>query len=186
MNDIPKHKVFISYHEEDKAYKSRFVSMMGRRIVDRSVKVGNIDDRNVKTATIRQRIRDDFIRDATVTIVLIGPATWQRKHVDWEISSSIRKTKKNPRCGLIGILLPNHPTYGQKQISNRLIPPRLSDNLSDDGFARIYKWPELWTPAKVATWINQAFVRRDGILPKNSRKPFSRNRTTDPKKGWKN
>ena len=81
---------------------------MGKRIVDRSVDTGNIDDTGLKTATVRQKIRDDYIRDATVAIVLIGPRTWQRKHVDWEIGSSIRKTKRNPRCGLLGIVLPNH------------------------------------------------------------------------------
>ena len=51
-----------------------------------------------------------------MTIVLIGPCTWQRKHVDWEIGASLRKTRKNSRCGLLGILLPNHPDYKKLQI----------------------------------------------------------------------
>ena len=51
---------------------------MGKRIVDRSVDTGNIKDTSLKTATVRQKIRDEYIRDATVTIVLIGPRTWQR------------------------------------------------------------------------------------------------------------
>ena len=184
MPEIPRHKVFISFHENDVKYKNRFVSMMGKRIVDRSVKLGNIDDKNIKTATIRQKIRDNYIRDATVTIVLIGPETWQRKHVDWEIGSSIRKTRKNPRCGLIGILLPDHRNYKSKSINQRLIPPRLADNVSVDGFARIYRWPQPWAPAKVAQWIHEAYVRRDAMLPDNGRLQFGRNRTTDPKKGW--
>ena len=66
MNDIPKHKVFVSYHHEDQDYKDRFARMMEGYIVDRSVGDGDIDDRNIRTETIRQRIRDDFIRDATV------------------------------------------------------------------------------------------------------------------------
>ena len=184
MAPIPRHKVFISFHEDDVKYKNQFVRMMGGRTVDRSVKVGNIDDSNIKTATIRQRIRDDFIRDASVTIVLIGLETWQRKHVDWEIGSSIRKTKRNPRCGLIGILLPNHPNYRSKRINPRLIPPRLADNNFTDGFARVYRWPSPWTPAKVAQWIHEAYVRSEAILPDNVRPQFGRNRTTDPRKGW--
>ena len=116
VNQIPKHKVFISFHEQDIEYKESFVRMMGRRIVDRSVDTGSIDDTGLKTTTVRQKIRDEYIRDASVTIVLIGPCTWQRKHVDWEIGASLRKTKRNSRCGLLGILLPNHrdfqrPTY---------------------------------------------------------------------------
>ena len=43
--------------------------MMGRRIVDRSVDTGNIDDSGLKTTTVRQKIRDEYIADATVTIV---------------------------------------------------------------------------------------------------------------------
>ena len=95
-SQIPRHKVFISFHEQDIKRKEALVRMMGKRIVDRSVDTGNIDDTGLKTATVRQKIRDEYMRDATVTVVLIGPCTWQRKHVDWEIGSSIRKTKKNP------------------------------------------------------------------------------------------
>ena len=124
----PRHKVFISFHEKDIEYKKRFVRMMKRHLVDKSVEVNDIDDRNIKTETIRQRIRDRFIADATVIIVLIGPCTWQRKHVDWEIGSSIRATKNNSRCGLVGLLLPNHPDYKKRKPNRRLIPPRLADN----------------------------------------------------------
>ncbi len=179
-----RHKVFVSFHEQDIKYKEEFVRMMGKRIVDRSVDTGNIDDTGLKTTTVRQKIRDEYIRDATVTIVLIGPCTWQRKHVDWEIGSSIRRTKKNPRCGLMGILLPNHPNYGKKR-NMRLTPPRLADNCKgDDPYSLVYDWPKPWAPAKIAGWIHRAFVRRDGTQPDNSYPPFGRNRTRDYRKGW--
>ena len=110
MARTPKRKVFISYHDtdEDRSFKDRLVQKGRDVFVDKSVDTGDIDDTNLKVATIRQKIRDDYIRDATVTIVLIGPRTWQRKHVDWEIGGSLRKTKKNSRCGLLGVVLPNH------------------------------------------------------------------------------
>ena len=182
---VPRHKVFISFHEQDIRQKEAFVRMMGKRIVDRSVDTGNIDDTGLKTPTVRQKIRDQYIRDATVTIVLIGPHTWQRKHVDWEIGSSIRKTKKNPRCGLLGIVLPNHSNHGKKALEPRLIPPRLADNCTgDDPYALVYDWPSPWTPATIAEWIHRAFVRRDGTPPNNSRMPFARNRTRDYRQGW--
>ena len=175
-NQIPRHKVFISFHEQDIQYKERFVGMMGKRIVDRSVDTGNIDDTGLKVTTVRQKIRDDYISDATVTIVLIGPCTWQRKHVDWEIGSSMRKTKKNPRCGLVGILLPNHPHYWKGTLNPYLIPPRLAGNWQgDDPYTLIYKWPNPWTPARIGEWIHRAFVRRQGPPPNNERKPFGRN-----------
>ena len=77
----------------------------------------------------------------TVTIVLMGPCTWQRKHVDWEIGSSLRATKNNSRCGLLGIWLPSHPDYGRSNYNPRLIPPRLADNCNGDNpYARLYDW----------------------------------------------
>ena len=137
----PRHKVFVSFHHDDQKYKDWFVTVMKGDIVDKSVEDGDIDDR-IKVETIRQKIRDDFIADATVTIVLIGPCTWQRKHVDWEIGSSLRDTKLNSRCGLLGILLPNHPDFEKRTYTPRLIPQRLADNCGgNDRFACIYDWP---------------------------------------------
>ena len=179
----PRHKVFISFHNDDQNYKDRFVAMMERNFVDKSVRDDDIDDANLKAARIRQIIRDEFIADATVTVVLIGPCTWQRKHVDWEIGSSLRKTRKNPRCGLLGILLPNHPDFGKRQYQSRLIPPRLADNCKgDDAFASIYDWNG--NSDTVRRWIHRAFQRRDETLPNNRRLPFRDNRTTPCSQGW--
>lgn len=185
--NIPRHRVFISYHDEDRQYKDRFVRNMGESIIDESVQVDDIDDTNLQVETIRQYIRDDYIADATVTIVLIGPCTWQRKHVDWEIGSSLRDTKNNSRCGLLGILLPHHPDHGKKTYSPRLIPPRLADNCKDDDpFASIYDMPGSWIEEKVRGWIHQAFLRRRREPPPvNSRPQFGRNRSGPCSQGWK-
>ena len=183
---IPRHRVFISFHDQDRKWMEKFARQMGEHIVDRSVKVGNIDDRNIKTETIRQKIRDENLRDSTVTIVLIGPCTWQRKHVDWEIGSSLRDTKYNPRSGLLGILLPNHPNYKKKRANPHQVPPRLADNLvGEDAFAMVYKWPEPWAPVRIRGWIHRAFTRRNGAPPNNGRLPFKRNRRTNCSAGWK-
>ena len=186
MPEAPRHKVFISFHHEDQQYKDRFVQMMGDDIVDESVDDGDIDDENLRTETIRQKIRDDFIRDATVTVVLIGSCTWQRKHVDWEIGSSLRKTEKNSRCGLLGILLPNHPNYRKKEYNPRLVPPKLADNVSnasaDGPYAIVYNWAT--DSSRVRGWIHTAFERRDGTPPNNARSQFKRNRSGPCDRGW--
>ena len=188
MPQTKRDKVFISFHHEDQKYKERFAKMMKGDIVDKSVKDKDIDDRNTKTAAIRRKIRDDFIADATVTVVLIGPCTWQRKHVDWEIGSSLRKTKKNPRCGLLGILLPNHPNSRSRTFNPLLIPPRLADNCKgDDPYACIYRWSGNPNEVnRVRRWIHQAFAIRDGISPNNSHRPFRDNWSGDCSKGWQN
>lgn len=195
MYRTPRHRVFISFHHQDQGYKDWFVQIMGSDIVDESVGDGDIDDDNLATDTIRQRIRDNFIRDATVTVVLIGPCTWQRKHVDWEIGSSLRATMRNPRCGLLGVLLPNHPNYFATQCNPRLIPPRLADNcVGFDSYAVVYKWPTIgrWSPAwqvqqaalTMRDWIHRAFQRRYGTSPTNRRPQFKRNRSGICLAGW--
>lgn len=187
MNQVPKHKVFVSFHHEDQRYKDLFTRMMGNNIVDESVEDGDIDDRNLSTEAIRQQIRDEFISDATVTVVLIGPCTWQRKHVDWEIGSSLRRTRRNSRCGLLGILLPNHTNYRKREYTPRLIPPRLADNcVGNDPFAKIYDWQDgSQGAAYVREWIHDAFERRDKVLPNNSRRQFRNNRSGNCHTGWK-
>ena len=182
----PRRKVFISFHEKDKHWKDKFVRLMKGRMIDLSVDTGDIHDTNMNTANIRRIIRDEYIRGATVTVVLVGGKTWQRKHVDWEIGSSLRKTKLNKRTGLLGIILPDHPNHGRKQAKAELVPPRLADNCyGDDPFAHICDWPDPFAPARVHALIETAFQRRDGAYPINKRKPFGRNRTTDWRKGWR-
>ena len=182
MPEIRRHKVFISYHHDDQVYKDMFVRILTNDVVDKSVHDGDIDD-NLKTETIREKIRDEFIADATVTIVLIGPCTWQRKHVDWEIGSSLRATKKNSRCGLLGIILPNHYDHGTKYYRPHLIPPRLADNCADDSsYAKIYDWSDTLNLRSI---IHHAFERRKQLLPDNRRAQYHRNRSGPCSAGWK-
>ena len=173
-----KHKCFISYHHADQKYKDAFVNFFDNAkdvFIDKSVEDVDIDD-DCKTETIWQTIRDDYLSDTTVTIVLIGKETWKRKYVDWEISSSIRDTKNSSRSGLLGILLPTHPSYGKEGYDKSIIPPRLYDNCKC-GFAKIYDWTN--NSASIKKWIDDAFERRTKILPDNSRDLFKKNRTTD-------
>ena len=98
-----RHNVFLSYyHEEDQKYKDRFVLLMGDNIIDKSVNLEDIIDNNQPTEAVLQRIREDHIAQVSVTVVLIGRCTWQRKYVDWEIGVSLRDTPTNPRCGAPG------------------------------------------------------------------------------------
>lgn len=181
-----KHKVFISYHHKnDEYYKKHFIESFASSFegfIPKSVEDGDINPL-LQTDTIRQQIRDNFIRDATVTIVLIGNETWKRKHVDWEISSSIRQTKYNSRTGLIGILLPTYAceySWDNKSCENGgqcnpfTIPPRLYDNIKC-GFAKIYNWDT--NPYIVQNWIDEAFNRRNIDFPDNSYPSFANNRS---------
>jgi hypothetical protein len=176
------HNVFVSYHhiEPDQTYRNDFENYFATHhevMVSKSVQIGEIDP-NLQTDTVRQKIRDEYLRAATVTIVLIGEHTWQRKHVDWEISSSIRDTQKNPRSGLLGIFLPSFPFSADRKFNPKIIPPRLYDNWKDEKkrFAELYYWTD--DPIKLQGWIQKAFENRNKIIPDNSYPHFVNNRTS--------
>lgn len=102
------HKVFISYHHtNDQYYKEELLRFNEEHgiFLDRSVDTGDIDD-GLPDQTIRGLIRDDYLRDSTVTIVLVGTETKTRKHVDWEIYSSMFDGQKNKKSGILIITLP--------------------------------------------------------------------------------
>lgn len=161
------HKVFISYHHEyDQRYKDSLVEFAKQQsmFIDLSVDTGDISD-SLKDESIREKIRDEYLRDSTVTIVLIGTETKRRKHVDWEIYSSMYDGTVNKKSGILVITLPTtynddeciHAPYGQAEknlypdimswtrINTRIeyerrypyMPDRIIDNLLVDPDARI-------------------------------------------------
>ena len=174
-----KHKTFISYHHaNDEQFKISFKKIFDDIhdiIVPWDVEIGDIDP-NLKADTIRRKIRDEYLRDSTVTVVLIGSQTWQRRHVDWEIYSSLRDTNSNPRSGLVGILLPTYPDFSNPKINIHTLPPRFNDNWQN-GFAKLYRWSN--NAVEVERWIHEAFLNRDNpkILPNLQRELFVNNRT---------
>lgn len=177
------HNVFVSYHhtEPDQTHRNdfeKFFAVHHEVMISKSVQIGELDP-NLATDTVRQKIRDEYLRDATVTIVLIGANTWQRKHVDWEISSSIRDTAKNPRSGLLGIFLPSFPFSADRKFNPKIIPPRLYDNWKDENkrFAQLHYWTN--DPLQLQEWIHTAFLDRNKIIPDNSYPHFVNNRTSN-------
>lgn len=178
--------MFVSFHEVDSEWRDKFVTNMKGRMIDRSVKIDYVHKVNRKVDDIRRVIRDDYLKDTTVTVVLIGVETWQRKHVDWEIGASLRKTDTNKRGGLVGIVLPDHPDYGKPTTNPRRLPPRLVDNiLGNNPYAKLYDWPKSFEPHVVAQWIERAHQRREGMPPINTLEYFANNRKTDPRTGWR-
>lgn len=109
--EILKHKVFISYHHSnDQAYKESLIEWNENNgydiFIDGSVDTGDIDD-NLSDDSIRQKIRDEYLRDSTVTILLVGTETKNRKHVDWEVYSSMFNGQVNKKSGVLVIQLPS-------------------------------------------------------------------------------
>jgi len=106
---IPKHKIFISYHHKnDQYYKNELsnIALTYDVFEDASVDTGGISD-ELTDQQIRTKIRDEYLKDSSVTIVLVGTETKYRKHVDWEIYSSMYNGAKNKKSGILVINLPS-------------------------------------------------------------------------------
>lgn len=106
-------KTFISYHHSNDQWAKDQLQQWAELYElfdDVSVNTREIED-GLPTETIRCRIREEYLRDSTVTIVLVGTETNNRKHVDWEIYSSMRDGAVNRKSGILCIQLPStNPT----------------------------------------------------------------------------
>lgn len=170
---LQKHKVFTSfYHYDDQKYKDYIDRCFGNYIINKSVMDGEYNPDN-SDLYIKRLIREDKISDSSVVVVLVGPNTRRRKHVDWEIYAGLRNSI-NGCAGLVGILLPEIRLTVDKQYSLSDLPARLADNVVS-GFADIYTW-EVFTKdfQKV---IDTAFINRITRRGKvdNSRMQMQRN-----------
>lgn len=177
MNSV-RHKVFLSYHKSDQDDVENFIQTFdNERKVFITRSMINVDMENDiinsnDTDYIMSRIRELYLKNSTVTIVMLGKCTWARKYIDWEIKSSLRSGDKYTPNGLLGILIPS-----QGDSANP--PERLNKNLpSDDteGYARWYTYPT--RKDTLANWIEDAFQARSTRrhLINNSRDRFSNNR----------
>ena len=133
-----RHKVFVSYyHYEDQEYKNYIDTWLSDNIINKSVSDGEYDCNN-SDEYIKRLIREDKISDSSVIVVLVGPNTYKRKHVDWEIYAGLRNSV-NGNSGLIGILLPTVQLTYEGKYYYSSIPQRLADNIKSE-YARMYAW----------------------------------------------
>ena len=161
-----KPKVFISYHHKgDQFWQYRFTQLFGDKyelFTDRSIyRLIGSDDPNYQS----RKIREEHISGTSLTIVLIGANTWKRKHVDWEIHSTLAK-----RHGLLGIILPTCPSDRRGRF---IVPDRFAENVNT-GFATWIHWSR--DPATVRRAIDLARqLAKNTESIDNSRSKMARN-----------
>ena len=185
------HKVFISYHHAyDQWYKEELVRIgdVFNIFIDKSVDTGDISD-NLSDEQIRIKIRDEYLRDSTVTILLAGKETRNRKHIDWELYSSMIDGTVNKKSGILVIELPSVETgyfkaaHGDEEkqevypeISNwksvisreeyinryPFLPDRILDNLIKPSKAKIsiVPWEKAILPKNLSRLIELTFRDR--------------------------
>ncbi|WP_171094032.1 TIR domain-containing protein [Usitatibacter rugosus] len=112
MTSNERHRVFVSYHHaRDQGYREALRDLNRRYeiFLDWSVDTGDIDE-TLDDQSIRRKIRDEYLQDSSVTIVLVGLETSRRKHIDWEIYSSMYDGAVNKQSGILAINLPSTGT----------------------------------------------------------------------------
>lgn len=169
-----KHRCFVAYHDANSRAVEAFIEEFSDVFTAKTVGVTDADDfiRSDDRDYVMRRIREDYLTDTTVTIVLIGGCTKARKYVDWEIASSLRNDPVNKRSGLLGI---NMRSVG----SRGLAPDRLSDNYSKADAAGSYALYRAYPQSarELRDAIQRAFDRRGTHAPDNTRALFKINRS---------
>lgn len=104
------HKCFISFKTEDFPYKKHILEELKVDLVDKSLHEAiNSDDEHY----IMRKIREDYLRDSTVTIHLIGAKSaetfgWEeQKFIKRELQASLYHGEGNTQNGILGVVLPN-------------------------------------------------------------------------------
>ncbi|MFC2059702.1 TIR domain-containing protein [Chloroflexota bacterium] len=174
-----RHKVFISYHHDDQVEVEEFVETFDEErnvFIARALGVGIEEDiiNSNDTDYVMGRIRKLYLKDSTVTVVLIGKCTWARRYVDWEIQASLRHGETVTPNGLLGILL---PSMGKKATPPERLQKNLPEQDNTDGYARWYIYPQ--RRDVLANWIDDAFIARNSraSLIVNPRERFINNRS---------
>lgn len=188
LQDIMKHRVFISYHHKNDQWAKDRLIELNRQFgffIDESVDTGDIPD-EWDDQKIRMEIRDNYLKYSTVTVLLVGTETQYRKHVDWELYSSMYDGVKNKRSGIVVIMLPStgcsscHASFANEKtavfphieswttVTSRAeyerrfpyMPARIIDNLMKDGVKiSVVNWNDL-NVERLALMIDNAANNR--------------------------
>jgi hypothetical protein len=153
-----RRKTFVSYyHRDDQGYRETFENLFGDLIVSKSLDDGDIDSDN-SDEYCKKLIQNGYLDDTTVLVVLIGPNTKCRKHVDWEISGALDYRVGDCYAGLLGLFLPSHPNYGSDKYTPGMIPERLHKN-AESGYAILQDWTD--DRVKLQEYIEAVFAKRN-------------------------
>lgn len=174
-----RRKCFISYHHADQNEVLRFINTFDHNhdlFIYRGLGLSMEDDiiNSTNTDYVMSQIRKKYLKDSSVTLLMLGKYTWARRYVDWELQSSLRRGETTTPNGLLAIKLPSFPNDGS-------FPDRLNSNLTgtDACFARHIQYPT--NTNDLVNAIERAYERRTthARYIVNSRERMSYNRTCE-------
>lgn len=180
------HKTYISFKAEDSTYKDEIQSWSHLDYVDKSL---NSPINSTDPDYILRKIREDYLRDSTVTVFLIGSrsaenlGSWEQQYIKGELQASLYNGSGNTKSGILGVVLPDMETsvyagkYDCWQCGGSHNTVKINDSTVIKEFSYNYyiphgkcSWAEedrycvlvAWDDFKLDpnTWIDKAFDKR--------------------------
>ena len=144
--------IYLCYHRDDQEHVDTFLRdfdhLYGLAIGREESELPEDILRDNDKHSVIHKIRDRYLKDSIITLVLLGPCTYTRRSVDLELMASLHhgddemaspdEAERLPN-GLLGIMLPNYNSAG--------FPDRLNENLQvpDRGtraYAEVIPYPQ--------------------------------------------
>lgn len=103
-----KQKVVISYfHGNEKKFADKLIKWNETGELFESVSTNELDiSSELKDKEIKNLLRSEYIKDATVLILLCGPNTKKSMLIDWELQAAMYSDKQNKKLGIVVVNLP--------------------------------------------------------------------------------
>lgn len=159
------HKCFISFKKEDLYYKNKLIEKFNTsdvidKTLDRIIDSNNGD-------YIMNVIRNDYLKDSTVTVFLIGEHSSENEGFDYlgaknyfiqkELQATLYNSKDNSRSGLIGVVLPNmySKIYKGSYLCTHCNKTHNSVNINDNTVIREFSKNYYITPHNGCAWSQE-------------------------------
>ena len=182
--------IYLCYHRDDQEHVDTFLRdfdhLYGLAISREESELPEDILRDNDKHSVIHKIRDRYLKDSVITIVLLGPCTYTRRSVDLELMASLHhggdemadpdEAERLPN-GLLGIMLPNYSSAG--------FPDRLNENLQvpDRGtrsYADVIPYPQSKDElAEALREVERARTERYDLVD-NSPHMFSEDRACIP------
>lgn len=98
-------RIFVSFHHDKNDGHSQVTRKLIKSIGHQDITLNEgtkIENEDLKSdESIRKEIRDKFLKDVDVTIVIVGEDTINRKHIDWEIRSTVHQFSGHRNGGIV-------------------------------------------------------------------------------------
>lgn len=132
-------KIYIScYENNDKVFKEKIIELNKARNgaifelinsqeeeIEKEILSLNIND----SKSFIERIRNKYLRDADVVILLLGLETKKRKSIDWELKAAMTETNLFSKSGILIVYLPEITERFGVKIPRSVLPNIILKNM---------------------------------------------------------